>query len=284
MSTLRSILPAVMAFAAAAVLQGQLLAEGPESFDRLTTIKGKVFTNVTVTAVEPDGLRLRHDAGVSKITFGDLPPSLAREYPHDPKEAAEFAAKEEERNRQAIARAEEERAQAEHDARCRLAGLPPGFYIPEEGPLTIAQVKGQWLLDNVAHMPTFGEPDREAQEQMIQMRKAEILSGARDREAEEISLRHNLDWYLHHGQTAEAEVARKRLADMQAEVAKRAELELLERVAGALSEIAAKSSYRSDIRADLARFRGELESVHGPIFPPQGAAPHGKTGSTPKKQ
>src|SRR5215203_4760352 len=135
MSTLRSIFPAVAAMAAAVVLPGQLYSEGPQSFDRLTTMTGKVFDNVTVTAVEPDGLRLRHDAGVSKIAFADLPSSLARQYPHDSKKAAEFAAESEARNREAIARAEEERAQAEYNARCRLAGLPPGFFIPAEGPL-----------------------------------------------------------------------------------------------------------------------------------------------------
>jgi hypothetical protein len=59
---------------------------------------------------------------------------------------------------------------------------------------------------------------------------------------------------------------------------------LLERVAGALSELAAKSSYRSDITADLARFRGELESVHGPILPPQRLGTHGKVGTASKKR
>ena len=58
--------------------------------------------------------------------------------------------------------------------------------IHAEGPLTIDQVKGQWLLDNAAHPPTFGDPDRIAREAAIEYRKQLILSGVFDREAEKV--------------------------------------------------------------------------------------------------
>lgn len=262
MSQSRILLAATLALSTVTVHPRLVLAQPQEVLATLVTPSGKTYLNAEVLAVEPDGLRLRHDAGVSKVAFADLPASLASCYPHDPVKAAEFAASAEAANRVAILLGEQERARAEFDERCRLAGLPPGFVIPEEGPLTIAQVKGRWLLDNVARIPTFGERDRHIQEEMIAFRKAEILSGARDREAEEVSLRHNLDWYLHNGKTAEADVARKRLADMQAEVSKQAELALLERLAGAVSQLASETAYRSDMAAELARFRCELERVH----------------------
>jgi hypothetical protein len=238
-------------------------AEEEKRFAELKLSTGKVLTAVRVTAVEPDGLRLQHTAGVSKVRFADLPEHVRREYPHDSDRAAAFAAQAEAAHLQAIQLGEQERSRAEYDERCRLAGLPAGFHIPAEGPLTIAHVKGQWLLENIGHMPTFGEPDRALRESLIAERKALILSGALDREAEEISLRHNLDWYLHHGKTAEAEIARQRLADMQMQVAQQAQAAALEKIAESLSRLSTQYSYRTDIITELSCIRGELDRVHG---------------------
>jgi hypothetical protein len=237
-----------------------------EELGDLTTPAGKTFLNAKVIAIEPDGLRLLHEAGVSKVMFADLPQDLARRYPHDPAKAAEFAAKVEAANREAIRISEQERNMAAYNERCLRAGLPPNFHIPAEGPLTIEQVKGKWLLDNVANLPTFGDPDRLQREHGIECRKQMILSGALDRDAEKIALRHNLDWYLHNDQLPKAEIARQRLADMQKEESSKAELEVLERLAASISKLATESSYRSDIATELARFRGELERNYPPVL------------------
>jgi hypothetical protein len=243
-------------------LAGALFSEVPESFRELKTAAGKVFLNAKVLAVEPDGLRLLHDSGVSKVAFADLSESLRSQFPHDPEAAAEFAAMTEAANREAIERGEQERARADYDERCRRAGLPSGFVIPTEGPFTIEHVKGQWLFENAAHLPSFGERDRAARESAIEYRKQLILSGAFDREAEKIALRHNLNWYLKHDHSAQADIARQRLADMQEEESKHAELAVLERLAGSLARLAAESSWRSEFSYEMNRIRCELGRMH----------------------
>jgi hypothetical protein len=254
----RAFFMTAVAVATVSVATGPILAQSSDLGD-LRMITGKVLVNARILAVEPDGLRLRHDSGVSKIAFADLPESLRKQFPHDPKKAAEFAAKAEAANREAIQAAELERARFDYDERCRRAGLPPGFMIPAKGPLTIDHVKGQWLLDNAAHPPTFGDPDRIARESAIEYRKQLIFSGVFDREAEKIALRHNLEWYMHHDQSSQAEIARLRLADMQEEESKHAELAVLERLAGSIAQLASESSWRSDyINSELWRIRREL--------------------------
>jgi hypothetical protein len=265
MSPLHQIFAAV-ALTALTVSPSTSWSQAAEELGDITTPAGKSFLNAKVIAVDPDGLRLLHEAGVSKVSFADLPPDVARRYPQDPAKAAEFAAKAEAANREAIRLSEQERAMAGYNERCRRAGLPPNFYIPAEGPLTMDQVKGKWLLDNIVDYPTFGDPDRLQREAAIECRKQMILSGALDRDAEKVSLRHNLDWYLHNDQLPKAELARQRLADMQKEESSKAELEVLERLAASISKLASESSYRSDIATELARFRGELERNYPPVL------------------
>jgi hypothetical protein len=244
--------------AAVTVASSPLLSQ-PQNLGDLRMITGKVLVNARILAVEPDGLRVSHEFGVSKVAFADLPESLRRQFPHDAAKAAEFAAKAEAANREAIQSAEEERARFDYDERCRRAGLPPGFLIPADGPLTVDHIKGQWLLDNAAHPPTFGDPDRNAREAAIDYRKQLILSGVFDREAEKVALRHNLEWYLQHEQSSQADVARQRLADMQEEESKHAELAVLERLAGSVAQLASESSWRSDyITSELWRIRREF--------------------------
>src|SRR6188768_732666 len=85
------------AVAAVTVASSPLLSQ-PQNLGDLRMITGKVLVNAHILAVEPDGLRLRHESGVSKIAYADLPASLRSQFPHDPVAAAEFAAKAEAAN------------------------------------------------------------------------------------------------------------------------------------------------------------------------------------------
>ena len=58
----------------------------------LTTVKGETFRNVTVTRVEPDGIAVKHAAGIAKIPFSDLPKEWQEKYGYEPQKAAQYSA------------------------------------------------------------------------------------------------------------------------------------------------------------------------------------------------
>lgn len=59
--------------------------------DDFKLLNGKEYKGVTVSKVEPDGLRLMTDAGIEKIPFDQLPPEIGAKYGYDPKKATEYA-------------------------------------------------------------------------------------------------------------------------------------------------------------------------------------------------
>jgi hypothetical protein len=56
----------------------------------LTTILGKVYKDVVITKVEPDGLTVENSAGVEKVRFADLPPEIRKQFNFDPAQAAAY--------------------------------------------------------------------------------------------------------------------------------------------------------------------------------------------------
>src|SRR5687768_3554944 len=96
---------AAAGLAAAAALYA---APPSDTFTELQTEKGRIFSNVKVIAVEPDGLRLQHDAGVSKVSFAELPEPVRKNYPYDPEKAAVYARAAEASNREALLAVEQE--------------------------------------------------------------------------------------------------------------------------------------------------------------------------------
>jgi len=59
--------------------------------DDLTTLDGKKYVGVTISRVEPDGIMVTTDDGISKIPFTNLPPEIRAKYGYDPERAATFA-------------------------------------------------------------------------------------------------------------------------------------------------------------------------------------------------
>lgn len=53
----------------------------------ITTLKGKTYTNCTVTLVEDDGITITYDAGAKRIPFTDLPEAIRAQYGYDPVKA-----------------------------------------------------------------------------------------------------------------------------------------------------------------------------------------------------
>ncbi|MEM9479223.1 MAG: hypothetical protein AAGA58_06110 [Verrucomicrobiota bacterium] len=79
---------ALAALASAAVLQFTPGHAGhPAS---ISTLAGKEYHGVEVLKVDPDGLTFRHDRGMAKVPFKDMPFDLRDRYSYDPNVANEF--------------------------------------------------------------------------------------------------------------------------------------------------------------------------------------------------
>ncbi|MEM0898232.1 MAG: hypothetical protein AAGJ79_15270, partial [Verrucomicrobiota bacterium] len=93
---------ALAALASAAVLQFTPGHAGhPTS---ISTLAGKEYNGVEILKVDPDGLTFRHDRGMAKVAFRDMPFDLRDRYSYDPQVANEFVRDHTVRNRQATSR------------------------------------------------------------------------------------------------------------------------------------------------------------------------------------
>ena len=89
-------------------LQGKFRIPAPPGSNDLATADGRIYRNVQVWKSEPDGLTLRHDEGLAKLEFPQLPEDWRQKYEYDPEAAADYrrtvaaAVQEAERNQQAL--------------------------------------------------------------------------------------------------------------------------------------------------------------------------------------
>lgn len=77
------------------------LLPGADAYPTLNTTRGREYADVTVTKVEPDGLRISHESGTAKIPFAELPVHIQKKYGYDPAAAAAYR-EEYERNAAAV--------------------------------------------------------------------------------------------------------------------------------------------------------------------------------------
>ena len=66
-----------------------VLAPPPGSND-VATADGRIYRNVQVWKIEPDGLTLRHAEGLDKVEFPLLPEAWQKKYEYDPEMAAAY--------------------------------------------------------------------------------------------------------------------------------------------------------------------------------------------------
>ena len=66
------------------------VSEAPPGSNDVVTTDGRIFRNVQVWKTEPDGLTLRHDAGLTKLEFPLLPEDWQKKYGYDPEQAATY--------------------------------------------------------------------------------------------------------------------------------------------------------------------------------------------------
>jgi len=85
----------------------------------ITTLSGVTYSNAVISRVEPDGITLVTEKGVSKVLFSDLSPSLRVEFNYDPQKTRQYEA---EKARRAQIRATEEAEAAQRKARLDKIG------------------------------------------------------------------------------------------------------------------------------------------------------------------
>ena len=93
------------------------------------TVNGKEYKDATVTRVEPDGIVVKTNSGVTKIYFAELPKDVQERFHYDSEKAASYSA-EQAANYAAYQKQQEEtrRQQADADAKnnaVRLNNRPP---------------------------------------------------------------------------------------------------------------------------------------------------------------
>jgi thioredoxin 1 len=59
--------------------------------DHFKTVKGKEYTDVTVTRVEPDGIVLKSKSGISKVYFAELPRDVQQRFHYNATAAAAYS-------------------------------------------------------------------------------------------------------------------------------------------------------------------------------------------------
>jgi len=73
-----------------AYLQEKFRIPAPPGSNDVVATDGRVFRNAQPWKVEPDGVTLRHDEGLTKLEFPLLPEEWQKKYAYDPAEAAAY--------------------------------------------------------------------------------------------------------------------------------------------------------------------------------------------------
>jgi hypothetical protein len=60
--------------------------------DDFKTVAGREYKNATVSRVEPDGIVLTNNAGISKVYFTELPKEVQERFGYDPQRATDYSA------------------------------------------------------------------------------------------------------------------------------------------------------------------------------------------------
>lgn len=60
--------------------------------DDFKTILGKEYKDATVTRVEPDGILVKYNSGISKLYFTELPKEVQERFHYDPQTATAYSA------------------------------------------------------------------------------------------------------------------------------------------------------------------------------------------------
>ena len=182
----------------------------------MTLSSGRVLRNAKVLKAEPDGVKIMHDDGITKVPYDGLPAGLREKYNYNPAQAEAFkqksqqdqieAAKRIRKEREAIAEAQIAPIRAERE---RFAKTPR---------LTQAEsIKGLWERS----LPWPHGMETQTKLKFCQYMSAQIKSGAFDLEAESTAMQWNMQEYIRVGDTEKANELVARINATQANIVER---------------------------------------------------------------
>ena len=179
---------------------------------------GVVLKDAKVSRVEPDGLRLMHAEGVTKVPFEALPPELQSKYSFDPVAANAFRMETNKKLDDAASKRREEREAkerrylAESRARENLIAKTPRL-------TKSSSVKTYWLSN--LPWPKSMEPGQVKKTKFCKYMTQEIQAGVYDLEAESTALQWNINEYGRVGDRVGLLAATKSLDQVRAAIVKR---------------------------------------------------------------
>ena len=151
-----------------ALFAGRVAAQEKMKLANLTLADGTVLKNTMVLKVEPDGLRLEHHDGVSKVKFENLPEEVQKRFTFDRDHAEKF--REEKEIERATRATAERKARVEELLRQRrelqeldvARGREEFYRLVEAGEYSYPQLD-KALQDSIADLKEVGRKDLAAQ-------------------------------------------------------------------------------------------------------------------------
>lgn len=174
----------------------------------LTTVTGKVYEEVTISKVDPDGLKIMHSGGIAKVKFSDLNTELQEKYGYDPSAAQGFEQAQKEKNI-AAAEAREARAKKAAEIATQYSAETSEKTLMSMRPATGEKVKELWKKAKRADIPAR-QTDRlySPRVKAYQEVAAIIDSGAFDDQAALEAGLYNIELYTTQGKIELAEQAK----------------------------------------------------------------------------
>jgi hypothetical protein len=157
-------------------------ARGDETVT-IRTIAGRVYENAKVSRVLPDGIVLAHPAGVTTVSFSDLPLEVRERYGYDPEAAAKAVA--DRQAGEAARRQADSQRQAQARARMEAETAADAAAADAAKIVTADQMKNYWL--NTFPKPKSLDKDfhqkKREYDQLVQLIRAGKLDNQAQREA-----------------------------------------------------------------------------------------------------
>jgi hypothetical protein len=196
----------------------------------LTLLNGKMLKGVQVTKVEPDGLRVMHQDGLSKIPFESLPPEWKARYPFDINKAEAY-------RKDTAAEQQSIRAKMkEEKEKLREMELAPMKKAKEEAARTprltdASSIKSYWIRS--LPQPVSLDRDYSRKLKFAAYMTQQIQSGIYDLDAEATALEWNFREYTRIGELERAKLLSDQLIGIKQQISERnrlrQEVELKER-------------------------------------------------------